>query len=158
MPIIKFTPAPITDDHSMVCPIPRYAHVGDAGMDIHAYLKEPLMLSPGYAHAVPTGLRVALPEVLDGDYVWQLEIRPKSGLALKQNLTVLNSPGTIDNGFRSEIKVILFNAGDDAVLIQPNQKIAQMVLTKAYRIDWEITEDLGDTERGEGGFGSSGVF
>lgn len=137
--------------------LPTYAKEGDAGLDIFASLEKPIFLYPGKPALISTGIAVALPESRDPKaYVWQLEIRPRSGLALKQGVGVPNSPGTIDAGYRGEIKVILCVLGDSAVQISPGDRVAQMVLTKAYRVTWQLVDELPETERGAGSFGSTG--
>jgi dUTP pyrophosphatase len=135
--------------------VPSYAHEQDAGMDLQANLDKPYLLHSLDTKLVPTGLSVALPITVDRAYTWELQIRPRSGLALR-GITVLNAPGTIDAGYRGEIKVILHNASGDALHIEPGMRIAQMVLSKAYRIEWQEVHSLDETSRGAGGFGSTG--
>lgn len=129
--------------------IPRYAHGPDedAGMDLHSV--ESVTLGPGETKLVPTGLAIELPSG------YEAQIRPRSGLALKYSITLPNSPATIDPGYRGEIRVILLNLGREPFQISPGERIAQMVIARYEAIDWEEGE-LGDSLRGEGGFGSSG--
>lgn len=130
--------------------LPAYATTGSAGMDIRACLPEPVTLQPLERYLVPTGLFIALP---DG---FEAQIRPRSGLAVKQGLTCLNSPGTIDADYRGEIKVILINLSNEAHTIQSGDRIAQMVIQQVSQINWEVVTDLEATERGSGGFGHTG--
>ncbi|MFK8253409.1 dUTP diphosphatase [Ancylobacter terrae] len=134
-------------------PLPAYATEGAAGLDLVAALPEgePLVLSPGARAAVPTGLEIALPAGYEG------QVRPRSGLALKQGLTVLNAPGTIDWDYRGEVKVILVNLGDSAVTLERGQRIAQLVVAPVTRIRLVEGSDLEKTTRGSGGFGSTGL-
>ena len=129
--------------------VPAYAHPGDAGVDLYA--AEDLTLKPGERALTPTGIAVAIPDGYEG------QVRPKSGLALKQGLSVVNTPGTIDAGYRGEVGVILINLGQEAVEIRTGQKIAQMVFTKVERASLEVVDNLDETSRGAGGFGSTGV-
>lgn len=129
-------------------PLPFYAHTGDAGMDLHA--RERVLLRPSERTLVPTGIAVAIP------VGWVGLIHPRSGLAAKHGLTVLNTPGTIDAGFRGEIKVILINLGDDVVVLERGDRIAQLVIQKVEIATIVEVESLDETARGEGGFGSSG--
>ncbi|GGH79920.1 deoxyuridine 5'-triphosphate nucleotidohydrolase [Filimonas zeae] len=130
--------------------LPAYATTGSAGMDIRACISEPVTLQPLERYLVPTGLFIALP---DG---FEAQIRPRSGLAIKQGLTCLNSPGTIDADYRGEIKVILINLSNEAQTIQSGDRIAQMVIQQVSQINWEVVTDLETTERGSGGFGHTG--
>lgn len=130
--------------------LPAYATTGSAGMDIRAHLSEPVTLQPLERFLVPTGLFIALPEG------YEAQIRPRSGLAIKQGLTCLNSPGTIDADYRGEIKVILINLSNDVQTIQSGDRIAQMVIQQVPQIEWELVTDLESTERGSGGFGHTG--
>jgi dUTP pyrophosphatase len=129
--------------------LPKYAHPGDAGMDLYAV--EAVTIEPGRTGLVATGIAIALPPNSEA------QIRPRSGLALKHSITVLNSPGTIDEGYRGEIKVILINHGSAAFEITPAMRIAQMVICPVIYATVQEVNELGDTIRGEGGFGSSGV-
>ena len=130
--------------------IPVYKTSGASGMDLMAFVNEPIKLTPNSSCLVPTGLSIAFSE----DY--EVQIRPRSGLAAKSNITVLNTPGTIDSDYRGEIKIILFNHGNKDFIINNKDRIAQMVLTPVVKINLEETDDLPDTLRGEGGFGSTG--
>ena len=129
--------------------LPSYAHPGDAGMDLKS--AEDAVIEPGARLLVHTGLAMALPEG------YEAQVRPRSGLALKHGITVLNTPGTIDEGYRGEVGVILFNTGDTAFKIAKGDRIAQMVIAPVTRARIVETDDLGSTERGAGGFGSTGV-
>ena len=130
--------------------LPAYKTVGASGMDLMALVKEPINIKPNSSCLVPTGLAVAF----SSDY--EIQIRPRSGLAAKNNISVLNTPGTIDSDYRGEIKVILFNHGKSDFLINNKDRIAQMILTPVIKMDLEKTDDLPETIRGEGGFGSTG--
>lgn len=130
---------------------PAYATSGASGMDIRAAIHQSVTINPLERILVPTGLFVEIP------IGYEIQIRPRSGLAIKQGITCLNTPGTIDADYRGEIKVILINLSADAQIIQPGDRIAQMVLQKVERIEWHVTEQLGATDRGSGGFGSTGV-
>lgn len=129
---------------------PEYATTGASGMDIRAAIGEQVVLQPMQRALLPTGLFVSIPEG------YEIQIRPRSGLAIKQGITCLNTPGTIDADYRGEIKVILINLSAEEQAIQPGDRIAQMVLQKVERIEWQPTETLDDTDRGTGGFGSTG--
>jgi dUTP pyrophosphatase len=131
--------------------LPAYATAGAAGMDVRANLTEPIVLQPLERYAVPTGLFVAIPEG------YEIQVRPRSGLALKQGITCLNAPGTIDSDYRGEIKVILVNLSNQTQQIAPGDRIAQLVLQQIPRIKWEAQTELEATARGEGGFGHTGV-
>ena len=122
-----------------------------AGMDIRANLQEPLTLNPLQRMLIPTGLYIALPEG------YECQARPRSGLAVKHGITVLNSPGTIDADYRGELKILLVNLSDTPFVIEPGERIAQLVVTKHEHVEWSEVEVLDETERGEGGFGSTGV-
>ena len=132
--------------------LPAYKTEGASGMDIMAFIKEPINLKPNYSCLVPTGLTVAF----SSDF--EIQIRPRSGLAAKNSISVLNTPGTIDSDYRGEIKVILFNHGKNDFLINNKDRIAQMILTPVIKMDLEETDDLAETIRGEGGFGSTGKW
>ncbi len=134
-------------------PLPAYATPGSAGMDLRAALDSDLVLAPGARVLVSTGIRIALPDNCEA------QIRPRSGLALKHGLTLLNSPGTIDSDYRSSIRVILINLGQEPVTLQRGDRIAQLVIAPILRIRWDEvpTSSLPQTERGVGGFGSTGV-
>ena len=130
--------------------LPAYKTDGASGMDLMALVKEPINLKPNSSCLVPTGLAVAF----SNDF--EIQIRPRSGLAAKNSISVLNTPGTIDSDYRGEIKVILFNHGKNDFLINNKDRIAQMILTPVIKMDLEETDDLPETIRGEGGFGSTG--
>ena len=130
--------------------LPTYKTDGASGMDLMALLNEPINLKPNSSCLVPTGLAVAF----STDF--EIQIRPRSGLAAKNSISVLNTPGTIDSDYRGEIKVILFNHGKNDFLINNKDRIAQMILTPVIKMDLEETDDLPETIRGEGGFGSTG--
>lgn len=131
-------------------PLPQYATPQSAGMDLRANLDEPITLQPGNRCLVPTGLRIALPAGVEA------QVRPRSGLALKHGITVLNTPGTIDADYRGLIGVILINLGQEPFVINDGERIAQMVIARHEQAEWELVETLSETERGEGGFGHSG--
>ncbi len=130
--------------------LPDYATSGSSGVDIRAHLGQPVTMKPSERILVPTGIFVEIPQG------YEIQIRPRSGLAIKQGITCLNTPGTIDADYRGEIKVILINLSQEIQTIQPGDRIAQMVLQKVERITWVATDNLEDTERGTGGFGSTG--
>ena len=130
--------------------LPEYQTPLSAGLDIRANLSESITLSPLERAMVPTGLFVELPEG------YEMQIRPRSGLAAKHGITVLNSPGTIDADYRGEIKVILVNLSNTPFTIEPGERIAQMIVARYEQIEWQAVEELGATERGAGGFGSTG--
>lgn len=131
-------------------PLPEYATPLSAGLDLKANITEPLTLEPLERVLVPTGLFIALPEGSEA------QVRPRSGLAAKHGITVLNSPGTIDADYRGEIKVILVNLSKEPFVINPGERIAQMVVARFERAQWVAVQELDSTERGEGGFGSTG--
>ena len=131
-------------------PLPEYATSQSAGLDLRAHLAEPLLLNPGERAMIPTGLRMALPPG------WEAQVRPRSGLALKQGVTVLNSPGTIDADYRGPVGVILINHGADSFSVQPGERIAQLVFARFEQAVWQPVKELDQTERAEGGFGHSG--
>ena len=132
--------------------LPVYKTNGASGMDLMAFIKEPINLKPRTSFLVPTGISVAFSDE------FEIQIRPRSGLAAKNNISVLNTPGTIDSDYRGEIKVILFNHGDSNFLINNKDRIAQMILTPVIKMSIEEAEDLPETIRGEGGFGSTGKW
>jgi len=129
--------------------VPDYAHPGDAGVDLYA--AEDHTLKPGERVLAPTGIAVAIPNGYEG------QVRPKSGLALRQGLSIVNTPGTVDAGYRGEVGVLLINLGQETVQVRRGQKIAQMVFTKVERARLEVVEKLDETPRSSGGFGSTGV-
>lgn len=131
-------------------PLPEYATLGSSGMDIRANLDEPMVLQPSARALVPTGLFVEIP------LGYEIQIRPRSGLAIKQGITCLNTPGTIDADYRGEIKVILINLSSEPQTILPGDRIAQIVLQKVEQIQWVPATELASSDRGAGGFGSTG--
>jgi dUTP pyrophosphatase len=131
-------------------PLPEYATTGSSGMDIRAFLTSPITMAPMERVLIPTGLSLALPEN------WEAQIRPRSGLAIKQGLTCLNTPGTIDADYRGELKVILINLSNEAQVISDGDRIAQMVFQKVEKVILEKVETIEATERGAGGFGHTG--
>jgi dUTP pyrophosphatase len=130
--------------------LPAYQTQSAAGLDLRANLDEPINLKPMQRILVPTGLFMELP---DG---YEAQIRPRSGLAFKHGITVLNSPGTIDADYRGEIKILLINLSDESFFIESGERVAQMVISKHEQIDWSLVETLEDSERSAGGFGSTG--
>ena len=131
--------------------LPAYSTPQSAGMDLRAYLTEPVTLMPGERKLIGTGLYIALPEG------YEAQIRPRSGLALKNGITVLNAPGTIDADYRGEIKVILYNASNEEFIVSSGERIAQMVIAKHEKANFIEVTSLDETERGDGGFGHSGI-
>ena len=130
--------------------LPRYATPLSAGMDVRANIDEAVVLRPLERAMIPTGLSIELPEG------YEMQIRPRSGLAAKHGITVLNSPGTIDADYRGEIRVILVNLSNEEFRIEAGERIAQMVVARHEQVEWDLTEELAESERGEGGFGSTG--
>lgn len=137
--------------HAVGLNLPTYATDQSAGMDLTAALEEAIELAPGERMLIPTGLSIALPAG------YEAQIRPRSGLALKHGITVLNTPGTIDADYRGEIGVILINLGKEDFTIERGMRIAQMVIAEHSTVSWSVVEDLDDTSRGAGGFGSTGT-
>ncbi len=139
--------------HAEGLDLPFYATPQSAGMDLRAAVPEdePMTIGPGEVVLVPTGLQIALPAG------YEAQVRPRSGLAVKHKITVLNSPGTIDSDYRGECKVILINHGTEAFEIQRGERIAQMVIAAHAQVAWDVRDSLEETERGSGGFGSTGV-
>jgi len=138
-------------EHAVGLPLPKYATSLSAGMDLSAALEDALELGPGDRILVPTGLSIALPPG------YEAQVRPRSGLAVKYGVTVINSPGTIDADYRGEIKVALINHGKEPFTIERGMRVAQMVVEKHEHIEWEVVKSLDETGRGDGGFGSTGV-
>ena len=130
--------------------LPKYKTEGSSGMDLMALIKNPITIKSQNSALIPTGLSIAIPEDTE------VQIRPRSGLAAKSNISVLNTPGTIDSDYRGEIKVIIFNHGNKEFIINNNDRIAQMILTPVVKMELEEIESLPETIRGEGGFGSTG--
>ena len=131
-------------------PLPQYETKGSAGVDLRAFLDQPVHLPPLGRMLIPTGLFIELPQGFEA------QIRPRSGLALKRGLTMLNTPVTIDSDYRGEIKCIVVNLSDEIQTIEPGDRIAQMVIARYERVDWEPVDSISNTQRGAGGFGSTG--
>lgn len=131
-------------------PLPAYATQGSSGLDLRAFITEPVRLAPLERALIPTGLHIALPPN------WEAQVRPRSGLAIKQGLTCLNTPGTIDSDYRGELKVILINLSNEIQVIQDGDRIAQIVFQQVEKMEWQLVENLETTHRGEGGFGHTG--
>jgi len=138
-------------EHAVGLQLPTYATEQSAGMDLTAALEEAIEIGAGERMLIPTGLSIALPEG------YEAQVRPRSGLALKHGVTVLNSPGTIDADYRGEIGVILANLGQEPFTVERGMRVAQMVIAKHATVEWEVAEELSETERGSGGFGSTGT-
>lgn len=131
--------------------LPSYATVGSAGMDLKANTSEPIALKPMERYLFPTGIYIQLPEG------YEAQIRPRSGLAVKYGITVTNAPGTVDADYTGEVGVSLINLSNDTFVVQPGERIAQMVIAKYEKINWKEVSTLDETERGSGGFGSTGM-
>ena len=129
---------------------PKYKTDGSSGVDLSAFLEKKVVIKPNSSELIPTGLQVAIPEE------YEIQIRPRSGLAAKESIGVLNSPGTIDSDYRGELKIILFNHGKEDFIINNGDRIAQMVLVPIIKMEFEEVDSLPDTVRGQGGFGSTG--
>ena len=142
--ITKVTPIPNF-------PLPERKTTGSAGVDLQAAIASPITLEPGDSKLIPGGIAIALPEG------YEAQVRPRSGLALKHQVTVLNTPGTIDSDYRGEIGVILINHGNRPFIVRPLMRIAQMVIAQVPDTTWVVEDDLDETERGSGGFGHTGV-
>ena len=132
-------------------PLPEYATPQSAGVDLRANIDEPVELKPLSRALIPTGLHIALPEG------YEAQIRPRSGLAIKKGITCLNTPGTIDADYRGEVGVILINLSAETFIVNPGERIAQMIINKFEKAEFELVEELDETERGEGGFGHTGI-
>ena len=130
--------------------LPSYKTKGSSGMDLMAFIKDPIKIAPNTSALIPTGISVAIPNDVE------IQIRPRSGLAAKSSISVLNTPGTIDSDYRGELKIILFNHSKEKFVVKNNDRIAQMVLMPVLKIDFEEVDNLPDTLRGSGGFGSTG--
>ena len=130
--------------------LPSYATESSSGLDLEAFLEEPVVLAPSARALIPTGIHIGIP------VGYEAEIRPRSGIAHKFGVTVLNTPGTIDSDYRGEVKVLLINLGDQTFTINNGDRIAQMVFKSVVPINWKLVEELPDTKRGQGGFGSTG--
>lgn len=137
--------------HASDLPLPAYETLASAGMDLRAALSEPMVLQPGERTLIPTGLQLALP------LGYEAQVRPRSGLAIKHGITMLNSPGTIDADYRGEIKVIAINHGTEAFTILHGDRIAQLVIAPVAQAEIQEVDDLDETQRGSGGFGSTGI-
>ena len=137
--------------HAEGLPLPAYATKGAAGMDLMAAVDAPVVIPPGGRALIPTGLRVALPEG------HELQVRPRSGLALRHGITLPNAPATVDEDYRGELQVILSNTGAEPFTVERGMRIAQAMLVPVTRARWEVVEELPTTDRGEGGFGSTGT-
>jgi len=137
--------------HGADLPLPTYATAQSAGLDLMAAVKDEVTLAPGARQLIPTGLAIALPAGFEA------QVRPRSGFALKYGITVLNSPGTIDADYRGEVQVLLINQGAQPFIIRRGDRIAQMVVAPVTQIAWNIVERLDETERGSGGYGSTGI-
>ena len=136
--------------HGADLPLPAYATQGSAGMDLRAALGDDVVLVPGARGLIPTGIAIALP------VGYEAQVRPRSGLAVKHGITMLNSPGTIDSDYRGEIKVIVINHGSEPFAIKRGERIAQLLIAAVERAEWQITDSLEATERADGGFGHTG--
>ncbi len=131
--------------------LPSYETPGSAGMDLRAAINDPVELKAGCRTMIPTGLFVEIP------VGYEMQVRPRSGLAAKKGITVLNSPGTVDSDYRGEICVILYNSSTESFVIERGERIAQAIVAKYERVEWSSVEELSSTERGAGGFGSTGL-
>jgi len=149
MDSIKIKIKRISDEFSDI-PLPSYATEGSSGMDIRAALIEPETLKPGEVKLIPTNLSVEIPTG------YEIQVRPRSGLAAKYGIGVLNSPGTIDSDYRGEVKIILFNFGKESFEIKSGERIAQIIISKVYKAEIDVSSKLNETKRGEGGFGHTG--
>ncbi|MCX8499124.1 MAG: dUTP diphosphatase [Caulobacteraceae bacterium] len=140
-------------DHAQGLPLPAYETSGAAGMDLRAAVEDeaPVVLRPGSRTMIPTGLSIAVPAG------FEVQVRPRSGLAAKAGITCLNSPGTVDSDYRGELKVILINLGAEDFIIRRGERIAQMVVAPVVQAQWQLVDSLDETARGAGGFGSTGV-
>lgn len=144
---IEVVPLPGAED----IPLPSYETEHASGMDLRAAVEEPLTLAPGERQAVPTGLAMAIPPGYEG------QVRPRSGLAIRNGLTMINSPGTIDADYRGEVKILLVNLGDAPVTLRRGDRIAQLIIAPVTQAEWQPVAHLPETARGEGGFGHTGV-
>lgn len=138
-------------DYAKELPLPSYATPGSAGLDLRSASAEPVVISPGERALVPTGLMLEIPEGYEG------QVRPRSGLALKNGISLINSPGTIDSDYRGEVKVIMINLGDDHFMVNYGDRIAQLVIAPVVQAQIEEVDRVEDSDRGMGGFGSTGV-
>jgi dUTP pyrophosphatase len=138
------------EPHAADLPLPSYQTDGSAGVDLYAAVKEPITLQPGERALIPTGIRIALPPG------YEAQVRPRSGLAIRHGISMVNAPGTIDSDYRGEVQVILINLGQEPFTIRRGERIAQMVIAPVMRVEWEVVEKLPPTARGDGGFGHTG--
>lgn len=138
------------EPHAADLPLPSYQTDGSAGVDLFAAVKEPITLQPGERALIPTGIRIALPPG------YEAQVRPRSGLAIRHGISMVNAPGTIDSDYRGEVQVILINLGQEPFTIRRGERIAQMVIAPVMRVEWEVVENLPPTARGDGGFGHTG--
>lgn len=138
-------------DHAKDLPLPAYETADAAGMDVRAALSEPITLAPGERKAVPTGLKMAIPSG------YEVQVRPRSGLAIKKGITMINAPGTVDADFRGEVHVLMVNHSDEPFVVEHGERIAQLVVAPVVQATWNVVDTLDETARGEGGFGSTGV-
>lgn len=136
--------------HGKGLPLPAYQTAGSAGCDLYAANMDPMSLAPGQSALVPCGFKMALPRGFEA------QVRPRSGLAIRFGITVLNAPGTIDSDYRGEVKVALINHGPDDFTVERGERIAQLVIAPVVQVEWNKTTELGATDRGDGGFGSTG--
>jgi dUTP pyrophosphatase len=143
---VQITPAPGAED----LPLPDYATAGSSGMDLHAAVEEPVTLAPGQRAAISTGIRIALPPG------YEAQVRPRSGLAREHGITMVNAPGTVDADFRGVVTVLLLNTGHEPFTVERGARIAQMVVARVERVEWQLVEELPPSARGEGGFGHTG--
>ncbi len=143
---------PVKIINQSIYPLPAYATPGSAGMDLKANIMESICLQPMERQLIPTGIFIELP------VGFEAQVRPRSGLALKQGITCLNSPGTVDADYRGELKVILINLSDTEQKIHPGDRIAQMIISKVEKVEWQPVSELNQTLRNEGGFGHTGKF
>jgi dUTP pyrophosphatase len=148
--LMTTTPLLVSIINRSAYPLPQYETAGSAGMDLRANLEAAVTLAPLERALIPTGLFIELP------HGYEAQIRPRSGLAIKRGLTMLNSPGTIDSDYRGEIKCIVVNLSNEQQIIEPGERIAQMVVARHEKVQWQAVEQLPDSERGAGGFGSTG--
>ena len=137
--------------HAAALPLPSYATPDSAGLDLMAAIDRPVTLPPGGRAMIPTGIALALPQGHEA------QVRPRSGLAARHGVTLLNAPGTIDADYRGEVAAILINLGEEAFTVEPGMRVAQLVVAPVVTVDWAETDDLPESLRGEGGFGSTGV-
>ncbi len=149
------TPAPVTLKFKKLPHfkghLPTYQTEGASGLDVRACLDEPISLSPGERHLIPTGLSIEIP------VGYEVQVRPRSGLAIKKGLSLVNTPGTVDADYRGEVKIILINLGQESFVIQDQERVAQLVVCPVIQAHIELVEELSDTSRGDGGFGSTGA-